>query len=103
MPKRPASPDAKASLTSKRSKAYSVYFNPAWSEEFPLVKKSSKSVHHAFCSSCNVDFSIAHRGKYDVKQHAMGQNHKKSLGSTKFNKIGRRSIFLEIKDYLFQF
>ena len=44
MPKRPASPDAKASPASKK-KAYSVHFNPAWSEEFPWVKKSSKSVH----------------------------------------------------------
>ena len=100
MPKRPASPDTKASPASKRSKAYSVHFNPAWSEEFPWVKKSSKSVHHASCSSCNVDFSIVHSGKYDVKHHAMGQNHKKSSGSTKF-KIGIRSIFLEIKDYVF--
>ena len=47
MPKRPASPDAKASPASKK-KAYSVHFNTAWSEEFPWVKKSSKSVHHAF-------------------------------------------------------
>ena len=85
MPKRPASPDAKASPASKK-KAYSVHFNPAWSEEFPWVKKSSKSVHHAFCSSCTIDFSIAHSGKYDIKQHAVGQNHKKSLGSTQFNK-----------------
>ena len=33
--------------------------------------------HQAFCSSCNVDFGIAHSGKYDVKQHAPGVNHKK--------------------------
>ena len=43
-------------------------------------------MHHAFCSLCNVDFSTAHSGKYDIKQHALGANHKKSLGSTQFNK-----------------
>lgn len=91
MSKRPVSPDPEASPASKKSKtcnqkAYSVSFNAAWSVEFPWVKKSSKSIHHAFCSSCNVDFSIAHSGKYDVKQHALGVNHKKSLGSTQFNK-----------------
>ena len=96
MPKRPASPDAKASPASKK-KAYSVHFNPAWSEEFPWVKKSSKSVHHAFCSSCTIDFSIAHSGKYDIKQHAVGQNHKKSLGSTQFNKKVT-SFFGQLKD-----
>ena len=71
--KRPVSPDAKASPVSKKPKtcnlkAYSVNFNAAWLVEFPWVKESSKSMHQAFCSSCNVDFSIAHSGKYDVIQ-----------------------------------
>ena len=45
MPKRPASPDTKASPASEK-KAYSVHFNPAWSEEFPWVKSSKFAGPH---------------------------------------------------------
>lgn len=49
-----------------------------WEPEFPFIKKSFMGQTHAFCTLCNVNFSVTHGGKNDVLQHQDTTKHDKA-------------------------
>lgn len=50
-------------------------FKSDYSIMWPFVKASRVSENHAFCSTCAVDFSIAHGGRDDVRKHVRSKKH----------------------------
>uniref|UniRef100_H3B0R4 Uncharacterized protein n=1 Tax=Latimeria chalumnae TaxID=7897 RepID=H3B0R4_LATCH len=51
-----------------------------WGKEFSCLCKT-EDLFKARCTVCNKDFSILHRGNYDVKQHATGEMHIRNIKS----------------------
>ena len=72
--------------TGNASSKYLVKFNPSWSVEYPWLRGSGISVNHGFCRLCSVNYSVAHSGKWDVKQHGLSDKHKSNEENTKVNR-----------------
>ena len=51
-------------------------FLPEYTEKYPEIVKSSKSVEHAFCTTCSKHFKVSHGGISDIKTHCQGLSHK---------------------------
>lgn len=49
-------------------------------QAFPSFKKG-KSNSDVICKICNVNLSIAHKGKKDIEDHTATEKHKKNLKS----------------------
>ena len=48
-----------------------------YSLTYPVLKQSTVSDSHAFCSVCNISFTVAHGGITDCKRHIITQKHTK--------------------------
>lgn len=63
---------------------YSQVYLKKWEETFVWLRPGPTQ-HRAYCSLCKKDFSIAHGGQFDLKQHAQYKGHQskeKSSSST---------------------
>lgn len=65
----------------KKQKKYLQSYKISYSNEYPFLKKSNKSDHHAFCTECGVDFSVAHAGKGDIINHVRSKKHNENSRS----------------------
>ncbi|KAL8176603.1 UNVERIFIED_CONTAM: hypothetical protein K2H54_036881 [Gekko kuhli] len=54
-------------------------YRAEWEKEFSWLHKVQDNALKARCSACNRDFSISHGGVCDVKQHAAGGGHIRSV------------------------
>ncbi|XP_054848770.1 dCTP pyrophosphatase 1 [Eublepharis macularius] len=54
-------------------------YREEWEKEFGWLCKVEGNALKARCSACNRDFSISHGGVCDVKQHAAGGGHMRSI------------------------
>lgn len=81
MSKRLLSPDRTFSTPKKRK--YNSSFKDEWRVTFPWIKRSARGVGFAFCSVCNLHFSVTHGGKNDVTKHTDSSAHKANDSMTK--------------------
>ena len=51
-------------------------FLSKYSVEWPCMKPSYISKHHAFCSSCNTNFLVKHGGSNDCMRHIKSESHR---------------------------
>lgn len=61
--------------SSEAPKKYPTVFNKSYSDEYTCIKSSRKGNSYAFCTACNCDFSILHRGKGDIIRHLDTKKH----------------------------
>jgi hypothetical protein len=61
----------------KKPKKYLQAFKASYTSEFSFIVKSRVSDHHALCTLCGGDFSVAHAGKGDIIAHVNSQKHTK--------------------------
>ncbi|XP_015261863.1 PREDICTED: dCTP pyrophosphatase 1 [Gekko japonicus] len=54
-------------------------YRAEWEKEFSWLHKVQDNALKARCSACNRDFSVSHGGVCDVKQHAAGGGHIRSI------------------------
>ena len=66
-----------------KSRRSSQSFREAYTEEWPCIVKSRIDPHHAFCTVCVSDFSIAHSGRFDCRTHVNGAKHKEISNTVK--------------------
>lgn len=62
-------------IPSKKAKRLTKY-NQSWENSYSWLKQVKENPYHASCRLCNKDFSCAHGGLSDVKQHASTKSHK---------------------------
>lgn len=58
----------------KKAKRLTKY-STTWESSYSWSKEVKGNAFKAFCSVCNKDFSCAHGGVADLKQHAAGVSH----------------------------
>lgn len=68
------SADAGDVETTKKQKVVQKYRGD-YTNEWPCLLRSSKSVSHVFCVVCNRDFSVAHGGRDDCRKHVSSKMH----------------------------
>ena len=68
-------------------------FLDKYSTEWPCLSRSRISKHHAFCSVCDSNFSVAHSGRYDCKIHIESAKHKTAAQSTSHTDTPKLSFF----------
>ncbi|XP_060112616.1 dCTP pyrophosphatase 1 [Heteronotia binoei] len=66
-------------------------YRQEWEKGFPWLHKVQDNALKARCSACNRDFSISHGGVCDVRQHAAGGGHMRSIRMQN----QKRAVFLE--------
>jgi len=49
-----------------------------WTTEYPYLSRVSGNPRKAYLTLCRHEFSVAHRGPSNVKQHVAGSEHKKN-------------------------
>ena len=49
-------------------------FKQEYSTQWPVLVRGSTK-HHALCTLCKSEFSVAHSGKYDCERHVEGAYH----------------------------
>ncbi|XP_077170839.1 dCTP pyrophosphatase 1 [Paroedura picta] len=54
-------------------------YREEWEKDFAWLHRVQDNALKARCSACNRDFSISHGGVCDVKQHAAGGGHMRSI------------------------
>ena len=59
------------------SKKYQCRFNSDWQQTFPGLQNVKNDDRSAYCSVCNLTFSVAHGGKNDVTKHFATPTHKR--------------------------
>lgn len=69
--------DSDVPVAVKRKK-YLCQYRPTWTAEYPYLCSVSGNPLKAYCAVCRREFSVAHGGLSDVKQHAAGSEHNKN-------------------------
>lgn len=54
-------------------------FNDEFQNEYPYLKKVCRQDNQVKCSSCGSEFSVAHKGRADIKDHLKSSRHKNTL------------------------
>jgi hypothetical protein len=94
LPSTTSSPDGCTTPEKKNfKKRYSNKFNPQWSETFPCITASTKSMGYAFCKPCRLDFKIEHGGIIDVKDHTETNKHKLNANATRLSAVDMMKRF----------
>lgn len=53
-------------------------FNDKLKEEYKFLKQCQNSNDCVKCLTCNAEFSVEHRGRYDIVIHLQSERHKKA-------------------------
>ncbi|KAL4092358.1 hypothetical protein QTP88_026878 [Uroleucon formosanum] len=53
-------------------------FTDKLKEEYKFLKQCQNSNDRVRCSTCNSEFSVEHRGRYDIENHIQSDRHKKA-------------------------
>ena len=62
-------------IVEKKAKKYAQVFLPKY-KDIPGINSSTHGKSYAFCTYCQVDFSISHSGAYDIERHLGRERHK---------------------------
>nr|XP_042906662.1 zinc finger BED domain-containing protein 5-like [Parasteatoda tepidariorum] len=69
-----------------KKRSHHQAFKDDYAKEFPVLKRSKASENHAYCITCDMDFTIAHGGLYDCRRHVECERHKKNAERLATNK-----------------
>ena len=75
----------------KCKKRLQVY-KPEYSVRYPVISRSARGIHYAFCTVCESHFSVAASGVWDVGTHVDGARHKQIYANKKKDKSMQASM-----------
>lgn len=64
--------------TSHKMPKRKCVFTDKLKEEYKFLKQCQNSNDRVRCSTCNSEFSVEHRGRYDIENHIQSDRHKKA-------------------------
>ncbi|XP_053360127.1 DNA (cytosine-5-)-methyltransferase 3 beta, duplicate a isoform X2 [Clarias gariepinus] len=67
--------DSDVDVPDKRS----ITYDPQWEETFNWVKPSTLGNVYAYCTICDINFTVLHSGLHDLKHHQQCKKHKMQL------------------------
>ncbi|KAF5890164.1 DNA (cytosine-5)-methyltransferase 3A-like isoform X2, partial [Clarias magur] len=67
--------DSDVEVADKRS----ITYDPQWQETFNWIKPSTLGNVYAYCTICDIDFTVLNSGLHDLKHHQQCKKHKMQL------------------------